>query len=278
MNAMPRSAMAIAGLTLGLATLLAGCDADPFELPSADLVVVRAYLYAGEPVTDVRLTGTLPLDATDSVAPPVNGASVTIIGGGRRYTLSLTPGDSGYYHYAGGDLTVAAGDVFDLEVLYQGQTITARTAVPAPPPSLALSAAEVTMPTLGQGRGGGPGGGLTNVQPLVVRWPNPDRELYFLTYQNVEPDPEPISGQRFRIRFISQPTAADSLTILPFELTHYGRHEVRLYRVNSEYAQLYASRQQDTRDLNEPATNIRGGLGVFTAFASRRAEFTLLPP
>jgi hypothetical protein len=43
---------------------------------------------------------------------------------------------------------------------------------------------------------------------------------------------------------------------------------VRVYRVNKEYADLYRSRQQDTRSLNEPLTNVQNGLGVFSAFAS----------
>ncbi len=39
-----------------------------------------------------------------------------------------------------------------------------------------------------------------------------------------------------------------------------------MYRINAEYAQLYGNRTQDSRDLNEPPSNIRNGLGVFSAF------------
>ena len=48
---------------------------------------------------------------------------------------------------------------------------------------------------------------------------------------------------------------------------------MRVWRNNEEYAQLYASRQQDSRDLNEPATNIHGGLGVFSAFSADTTSF-----
>ncbi len=43
---------------------------------------------------------------------------------------------------------------------------------------------------------------------------------------------------------------------------------VRVYKVNQEYANLYRSREQDSRSLNEPLTNVQNGLGVFSAFAS----------
>ena len=39
-------------------------------------------------------------------------------------------------------------------------------------------------------------------------------------------------------------------------MTHLGKHRVKVCRVNQEYADLYQSRNQDSRDLNEPLTNI----------------------
>jgi hypothetical protein len=107
--------------------------------------------------------------------------------------------------------------------------------------------------------------------------PNPELELFFVTVEALEESPTPINigigrGDGFR-RFIFPPIAADSIAISPLSLAHYGLHQVRVYHVNTEYAALYESRQQDTRDLNEPATNIRNGLGVFSAFGSRTVLF-----
>jgi len=48
---------------------------------------------------------------------------------------------------------------------------------------------------------------------------------------------------------------------------------VSVYRVNQEYADLYEGRRQDSRDLNEPSTNIENGLGVFSAFNSDSTFF-----
>ena len=41
-------------------------------------------------------------------------------------------------------------------------------------------------------------------------------------------------------------------------------------------ADLYESREQDSRDLNEPLTNISNGLGVFSAFNSQTALFEVV--
>jgi hypothetical protein len=114
-----------------------------------------------------------------------------------------------------------------------------------------------------------------------VYWVRESGALYYVTVESIETSPAPIdtTSRLFRgRRLIFSPTAADSFTVLAFSLAYYGRHRVRVYRVNEEYAQLYATQQQDSRDLNEPVTNVRGGLGVFSAFASDSAFFTARSP
>jgi hypothetical protein len=250
-----------------------GCDATP-TLPNQTSLVVRAYLYAGEPVTDVQITSTMDLATSDTVPPPVNDAAVTLIKGGTRYVLTATAGDTGYYHYAGSDLTVAQGDTFNIEVIDAGDTATGTTVVPAPPDAITLSDTLLVVPTFQPGQGGG-GPGRFNPDSLSIRvtWPAVASALYFVTVTSVDSAPQEIGGGGRRRRFISQPTPADSFVVGAFSLSYYGHHVVRVYRVNQEYAQLYASRQQDSRDLNEPVTNIHNGLGVFSGFNSRTGRF-----
>ena len=54
---MNRSCLAALMMTAGV---LAGCD-DAVNVEDTDLVVVQAFLFAGEPVQDIRLTSTVPL-------------------------------------------------------------------------------------------------------------------------------------------------------------------------------------------------------------------------
>ncbi|GMV05832.1 MAG: hypothetical protein AMXMBFR53_21090 [Gemmatimonadota bacterium] len=257
-----------------LAAIHAACSPTDatFAVPDTDIFVVQAYLYAGQAVTDVTVTGVLPIDADSTeVAAPISDATIILTRGAARYALMPTPDHPGKYHYAGADLGVSVGDRFGIEVTVGTRTATAETTVPDAPLGLALSAdSMVVSETFGPGFGS-PGEGV------VARWSNAAARFHFLVVDNLEDDPEPLpfSGRfgGFAPRFISQPTAADSSVVRSLSLTHYGRHRLTLYRVNDEYSDLYRGLSQDSRDLNEPPTNVKNALGVFTAFAADSAFF-----
>jgi len=264
---------------LSAALLTAGCSDKSPLVPEADQIVVRAYLYAGQPVTDIDITSALALDSEDSLAPPISDATVSLTRSGVSYTLTPTSGQSGYYHYAGADLSVAAGDQFSLSVSYGGRTATASTTVPAAPSGVTVYPTELTLTQNDFSEFGGPGSGgggfgrffADDTTALLVSWEREDGASYYVTLENLETDPEPInvtSSDRpaFNVRFISMPVTSGQYRVTRQSVSYFGRYMVRVYRVNQEYADLYLSRSQDSRDLNEPLTNISGGLGVFTAF------------
>ncbi len=275
----PRVAAMIGGITLAVA---AACGDVTSTAPSVRQPVVRAYLYAGQPVNDIRLTWTAPIGTADSVAdsiaPPINSAQVVLERGGSRFVLSPAPGDSGYYRYTGTDLVVREGDVFDLIATIDGQTLTARTSVPVRPSGARVSSAVLKVPTFSFGSGP-PDFSASTVQ---VRWQAVNGGLYFVTLENTEKSPTTIDlgfpgGVTNRVRrIVFPPTSADSVPVNIFSLSYLGKHTVRVWRVNDEYAQLYATLQQDSHDLNEPATNIHGGLGVFSAFAADSTTITVV--
>ena len=246
--------------------LVAGCSTQSPLESSDELVVVQAYLFAGEPVDDVRLTATLPLTTDSTTPPPISDAQVALLRGGQRYDLVASAGGNGYYHYAGDDLAVQAGDRFALEIRHGDQTITGETTVPAPPVGVTISKDRVEVPIFSFGLGSMPD---RESMTVTVRWRNEAGDLHFLAVDNVEVDPEAVDSGTMTRRFgmfITEPTNADSYMVAAPTLTHLGRHRVKVYRINDEYADLYEGRQQDSRDLNEPPTNIENGLGVFSAF------------
>jgi len=53
---------------------------------------------------------------------------------------------------------------------------------------------------------------------------------------------------------------------------------VQVFRVNQEYVDLFENIDQDSRNLNEPPTNIANGLGIFTAFNSDSIFFEVKKP
>ncbi|MEA2064319.1 MAG: hypothetical protein U9P14_11515, partial [Gemmatimonadota bacterium] len=116
-------------------TGLTGCaDKITFE-PESDLVVIQAYLYAGKPISDIRITSTLGLGSVDSLAPPINDAQVQLIKNGICYLLDPA-GKNGYYRYRTecyegdcpiGELSVEAGYVFMIDFFYLDNVATAQT-------------------------------------------------------------------------------------------------------------------------------------------------------
>jgi len=261
--------------------LFFGCESSSVLEPEIDQVVVQAFLYANEPVTDIKLTQTLALGSEDSLAPPINDAVVYLERNGTRYDLVASAGDSGYYHYPGTDLVVENGDVFQIVVSYFGKFATAITEVPSSPTNISISAATLPIPAQMTFP---PDPDQMNTSATVT-WDSIPGALFYVTVDNIEANPQEIDtfGGGFRPpgggtkgapqRFISAPGSSNEYQVNRFMITHYGEHLVRVYRVNQEYVDLYISRQQDSRDLNEPLTNIENGLGVFSAFNSSSVTF-----
>ncbi len=267
--------LALAGLFV-----LAACDsAETGE--ADDLAVVEAFLYAGEPIDDIHLSTVIPISSEDSVGMPINDAEVRLLKNGTSYMLTPS-GSDGFYHYAGDDLAVETGDVFQLDVDYGGTRITAETTVPAPPTGIAMSQNELVVPDFEDNIFALRDFFQNEDNALSVTWDNPDEELYFVAIRtpgSVNPDyvlPEFVRDVFEGIAFITEPTSANFYDILIFSLEVIGTYEVTVYRINDEYAQLYNNREQDSRDLNEPPTNVEGGLGVFSAFNSQRTSFKVV--
>lgn len=259
--------------------LLTSCTDESPLISDIDQIIVWAYLYAGEPVTSIKLTSTIPLDTDLTDVPPINDAMVTLIKEGEQYECIPSPGDSGYYHYPDNDLIISTGDVFTIEIIHNDIFTTSTTVVPEMPINVTISSATMEIPdfsdleALRDWRKSGGG-----FDEITVTWGNEDDSWYYVTLKNVEDNPQEINSffpERLR-DFVFPPINDDTYNIrLPF-LTHLGMHHITVYKVNQEYVDLYESRKQDSRDLNEPLTNIENGLGVFSAFNSQTVNLNVV--
>jgi hypothetical protein len=242
-----------------------GCITDT-ATPTLDQIVVRGYLYAGEPVRELKLTSSLAIGASDTTGPPITDASVTLQRNGVSYRLNNDPTRPGYYVYPSNDLLVASGDQFTLDVRRGDVDVTAATTVPSKPQTVTISLDTLVVHVrtiFGTFRQ------VYSDDSLVVRWDGNENELYYINLKNIEPSPQLILDDTLRFfNFMLQPTSQLHYQVPVQNIRYVGRYTVRVYKVNQEYADLYRSRQQDTRSLNEPLTNVRNGLGVFSAFAS----------
>lgn len=264
-------------LPLFLLISATNCTEDIFTEPidESEMVVVSAFLFAGEKIENIQLTKTFPLGSEDTVAVPINDAQVYLTKNNKEYLLKNNPAQNGFYFYDGNDLEVESGDLFYLRANYNNQTITAATVVPAKPAQVSISRQTLILTSLTQGMGGV----IQDTNSIEVSWSNPDSSLYYIVIQNLETNPTlipvtSIRGGSMKVTF--PPNATSEFLIARRNLTYLGQHVAIVYKVNQEYADLYESRTQSSRNLNEPISNIKNGLGVFSAFAKEEVNFEVI--
>ncbi len=258
-----------------------GCTESSPLISDEDLVVVWGLVYANKAITDIKLTRTLPLDAdSSSKFPTINDADVAVIVNEDRFECDLAAGSSGYYEYLGSDLNINSGDQISIEIEWQGQSIRGQSIVPKRPSGLELESNIMEIPNFSDWQS------LldwrdSETREVIVSWEEESEDDWFyVVLKNLEQNPTPIeinSTFSERMREIIFPPVQDNSYSIRLPLIEFlGLHEIRVYRVNREYVDLYESRDQDTRDLNEPLTNIEGGLGVFSAFNSSKINMTVI--
>ncbi len=274
-----------------IVTTFTSCEEEAIYTPD-ERFVLQAYLYANEPVSDVRIRNAVPLSVADSVGEPINDATITLYKNDIAYTL-ISSSDSGTYHYPGDDLLIETGDKFSIEAIVGEKTASGVTSVPESPEGVLMSDDNIELPEIKvDPYTGRPDMGamralmtLQREMQLEVVWDNPNGELHFVVIENAEDNQEsmfPDLGGKFgsvgrgSFQRITLPTRESSHEINFMEMQYWGKYIVKVYRINQEYADLYDNLEQDSRDLNEPPTNIANGLGIFSAFNSKNVYFSVV--
>lgn len=249
-----------------------GCSDNTITTPNNELVVVSGFLRAGEKTANIKLSNTLALGYADTIPVVINDAEVFLTKGGLSYRLNPSSAMNRNYSYQGNDLSIESGDLFSLLINYKDRRITGSTAVPDKPRNLTISRTTLTLSTSGYGMGS-----VQDTSSIFLNWNNPDSSLYYVVLENLEINPTAINTSNtqkgINRTMIFPPMATNQFLIGRRNLTYLGNHRAIVYKVNQEYADLYESRTQDSRNLNEPISNITNGLGVFSAFASDTTLF-----
>ena len=256
------------------AALVAGCDTAPPPELEPGVVVINGFLYAGEPVRDIRLTTTSPVDGTNLFGEPITEAPVVLFqnADSNYFFLTPQPGQPGMYHYAGGDLRVAVGDVFFLGLEYEGRQTVAVTYIPEEPQDVVFSDTRVYVEE---------DSGEEDVV-LTIEWDDPEEKLHWVSMRNIDPNPVPIRREDIGTDptrpIQSEPLAASFIEVTADQFTHYGTHEVKVYRISANYFALYQFAQRPVRRIYEPETGIENGVGIFAGLSDVRYTITVLPP
>ena len=257
-------------------TLLLACSEGTPVIPDEEMEAVWAYVYVGEALNDIKLTSTIALDEVSEIAPVISGAEVEVVAANGGYICREDTSQPGIYYYPGSDLSLSAGDTISLNVVSEDHIITSTTTVPSQPVNVSISQTSITLPDFSD-RESLRGWRESGTADISVSWDNPDDDWYYVTLNNIDANPQEINNffsERMR-EIILPPIQDDHYMVRMPNFTHTGLHRITIYKVNSEYVDLYEYREQDSRDLQEPLTNIEGGLGIFTAFNSSSVTFTV---
>jgi hypothetical protein len=257
-------------------------DVSDFD-PGESKPVVEAFIYQGESVDDIYLKKTVPFNTeSKSGSEIISDAIITISWNGQNFILTTVIDHPGRYIYDGNDLSVNIGENYQLTFEYDDRIISSTTTIPSEPEGTDISPQSIFINEINS---------LVDLRDfresfqktINVTWNNNDGSYYYLVVENIENNPESIDptdvlgGLGINFEFTTTPTQENVLSLRPLiHYTQYGTHKVTIYHVNEEYALLYETSTQDSRDLNEPYTNINNGLGIFSGFASKEVYFEVI--
>ncbi|MEM6630069.1 MAG: DUF4249 family protein [Bacteroidota bacterium] len=255
--------------------ILIACEETEIRPESLELAVVEGFLYANSPVEDIHISRMIPFGSDSTLNFAINDLSISLNDGEQDYLLTASPGDSGYYHYSGSDLRIQEGTTYTLNFSFNGEEIRAETQVPSPPSGMGISTPSVEVQQIDFDAifSGGNRPNFNEIEPIEISWENSDQSYYYVLVENIDSNPEDIIvGElpfgRPNFNLITEPTEASTYILLPQTLEQFGTHRIVLFKVNAEYVDLYENASQDSRNLDEPLSNVENGLGVFTSFNS----------
>ncbi|MBV6642269.1 MAG: DUF4249 family protein [Cyclobacteriaceae bacterium] len=257
------------------------CEDQQFDPSSSNTVVVEGFLYAHQPVQSIRISELIPFIAEEEKNYGIADAQVVIHWGEEKFLLTPSEDSIGLYYYDGSGLSIIEGETYQLSLEYFGKTTFATTTVPGKPQQLKISEDTLEIEPIESFEDLRDRGIQDNIE---VTWSNENGEYFYIIVENVEEDPEEINTLEFNgfgrpnFNLITQPTTLDVHNIQPFSLTQYGRYRVVVFHVAQEYADLYETSEQDSRNLTEPLNNIENGLGIFTSFSSDTVSFVIIKP
>jgi hypothetical protein len=261
--------------------ILASCERNSVS-DFDSLLVLEGYLFQDEKVDSIHLSKCLSFTSQDTIYTPVDDAEITIIRDNNRFLLKNV--GNGYYNYNGSDLFIKEGETYSIQVLYNGQITTSTTVVPKKTSINELTDNVITIDTVFTF--GPPQFTGIEQEGLEITWNNPDNRYFYVLIESADSTSPGIEmgvfgggfggmrpPQNMIFRFRTEPFIGDNYFINSRMLEKYGKHVVKVYSVNEEYANLYENRSQDSRNLSEPVTNIQNGLGIFTAFSYAEKVF-----
>lgn len=247
--------------------LLASCTKQDTSPAFVDKPIVEAYLKAGDTLS-IKVSRQLPFSTSNATisTDDIDKLGIDIVSDGMR--IRLTPQGKGVYKAINPTIIVTERKRYDLKFIFNKDSVTATTVVPAKPVAFSSSVYQLSYKGFSVTSMTPP----TFPDPVKLKWTNADKTNYIVVVENIASSKVIINdfgGQgptadQFRLK----PTQDNSTEVNPLQFVYYGMHRVILYHLNPDYASLYDDSGSNSINLTNPATKIKNGLGIFTGMNS----------
>jgi hypothetical protein len=251
-----------------LLLLAAACTKDT-ESSYGVQPVVESYLIPGRNA-EVRVSLQKQLVDTNAYGTAISGLSLQISDGtGAKMLTEDKPG-----HYILDDPSfVKSGGTYSLAFTYNNVQVTASTIMPSKPSGIRISDNTFTIPTMVFGTE------PTVFDPVNITWNNTALDNHLLVFKCLE-NPKVLISSRYNTDTISS-VEANVTTAATFELNqrmfrYFGHYKVILMHVNPEYVDMLNSSSTSSQNLTNAPTNVKNGLGIFTAMQTDTLSSNLL--
>ncbi len=249
--------------------------------------VVEGFIVANEAVNNIKIKDISPIESEEVTSEAIPTATVSISQGTSTFPLIFND-EKGLYEYPDEDLFISNQESYSISITVGDRTATSTTIVPDPPTGLSVPKNTLVVPELSLGFGiRNEIAELFQEERITLEWDAREGQSYFVVIENRAATPDPILPDGIpeeaidllsSFRFISAPSEQTTFDIIAVALETYGPHIAKVFTVNQEYVDLFENLEQDSRDLNEPPSNVFNALGIFTAFAVDSVTFEVVKP
>ena len=246
---------------LVLVIVSSSCKKDGGDDAIADGPVIESYLTNGKAVS-LKVYEQKGLLDTAKYGAAISGLAITFNNGVKNITLQES--SKGTYTSSETDLIIA-GNTCSFNFAYNGKTTSGETSVPSTPVSFTASALQQGVPNPD------PDSTSTTFVPVDFSWNNNEKGYYLMVFENHDKTPNRIgsgfgrrNGYQDREEYLGQVSTYKTQS-RSFEFSGY--YNVYLYHINTEYNNIVNSSSTSSLNLTNPPTNIKNGLGIFTAMS-----------
>jgi hypothetical protein len=244
-----------------LAICYLACKKDGGDAAIADRPIVEAYLISGKAVS-MKIYQQKGLLDTASYGAPISGLSISFSNGTK--TISLKETTTGVYTSTETDLIIP-GTTCSFNFTYNGSAVAGETNVPGLPVNFSASSLDQPVPSPD------PDSSQTTFNAITFTWNNVDKGYYLMVFRNQEATPNRIGsgfGRRDNYRDLEEYLGqASTFKTQRMTFNFAGYYDTYLFHINEEYNNIINSSSTSSLNLTNPPSNIKNGLGIFTAMS-----------